>query len=564
MSKRFTAIFIFGSIFLFIGLQHLSTHAADPTTQSLVQQGDMVYQGTFRLPQGDFGSPKYSGFNYGGTGLAYNQISDSLYLVGHDWYQLTAEVKIPEIVKSSKLTDLKTGTMLQNFVDATDGKLKLVNPSDPNSQKVSGQLVYENKLYLSVYSYYDGGVTQKLSHFVRPLDLSIKGQTNGPFKVGSRYTGFYSGYMTDIPLEWQSLFGGPAFTGGCCHAITSAHSQGPAVSVFDPADVGVKDPVPATEVLGYPFANPTLGTWSNRTSVNLYFNMTTGVTGMVFPGGTRSVLFFGTQGIGIPCYGLGTSDKALDLTLDSQGITYCYDPANSYKGGHAYPYKPWVWAYDANDLLLVKNGKKNPWDIKPYAVWNMDSVFTKSILNGAAYDSKTGRIFITEGFADGSQPLIHVFMVGTSQQPISTASPSITPTYSPTSTLMMTPTPTPRESNTVPFPRTSKLVRAGNTPPVYYITDKGFKRHIPNEQIFLSYGNRWADVAVLTLAQVDAIPNVILIQSLPDNRVFKLENGTKRWITSVDVFNRNGFKWDQIAPVNATELKYYPIGLNIN
>ena len=31
---------------------------------------DLEYLGAFRVPQGDFGSPQYSGFNYGGTALS--------------------------------------------------------------------------------------------------------------------------------------------------------------------------------------------------------------------------------------------------------------------------------------------------------------------------------------------------------------------------------------------------------------------------------------------------------------------------------------------------------------
>ncbi len=575
MSKRFSTILILSATFLFTGMQYMPIHAADPSSQLLVQPNDLVYQGAFRLPAGEFGAPQYTGFAYGGPGVAYNPANDSLFIVGHDWYQLTAEVKIPQIIKGP-LSTLKTATVLQNFADVTDGKLNLVNPGDPNAMKVSGQLVYNNKLYTSVYAYYDGTGKQKVSHFVRPLDLSIKGQTSGPFAVGTLYPGFYSGFMGLIPSEWQGLFGGSAFTGGCCHAITSIQSQGPSLSIFNPSDIGVKDPVPVTTVLGYPYANPTLGTWDNQSAINLYYNMSTILNSAVFPNGTRTILFFGKQGTGVPCYGSGTTDISLDRKPDANGVLYCYDPVNSSKGTHAYPYKPWVWAYDANNLLSVKSGQKKMWEIKPYSIWGLDSYFGGTV-QGASYDSATGRIFVIEAFGDGSLPVVHVFTIGvasatpsgtTTPLPTQTLSPtlapivSIAPTYSPVPTLMITPV--PPESNTTPFIRTSKLIRAINTLPVYYITEKGFKRHIPNEQIFLSYGNRWADIVVVSLAQVNAIPDVMLIQSLPDKRVFKLENDTRRWITSVEAFNRNGFKWDQIAPINTTEINHYPIGLDIN
>jgi hypothetical protein len=88
---------------------------------------------------------------------------------------------------------------------------------------------------------------------------------------------------------------------------------------------------------------------------------------MVFPSGSRSLLYFGTQGIGKFCYGEGTSDPSLNGKPTPDGTIWCYDPDNSSKGTHAYPYVPEVWAYDARDLLAVRRGLKKPWQVKPYA-----------------------------------------------------------------------------------------------------------------------------------------------------------------------------------------------------
>src|SRR5512141_3173961 len=87
----------------------------------LLGQSDLEYLGAFRVPQGDYGSPSYSGFNYGGTALSYNPVNNSLFLVGHSWYQLTAEISVPQIVNSANLGDLKTATVLQPFADITEG-----------------------------------------------------------------------------------------------------------------------------------------------------------------------------------------------------------------------------------------------------------------------------------------------------------------------------------------------------------------------------------------------------------------------------------------------------------
>jgi len=373
----------------------------------LLQQGDLQYQGAFRVPQGTFGS---STLSYGGTAMAYNPARNSLYIVGHDWDQNVAEISIPQIVNSSSLNNLHTATVLQNFTDATEGKLGSINPGDPNAKKIGGLMVYGGQLYISGWSYYDGSGTQSTSHFVRPLDLSNRGQVRGPYKVGNQYPGFVSAYMMAIPQEWQAALGGPALTGGCCHSIISLQSLGPAASVFNPNDVGSKNPVPATPAVGYPIDHPTLGTWDGNGSPNPVYNMSTKVNGIAFPAGTRTVLFFGKTGLGAPCYGTGAE---------------CNDPADSSKGCHAYPYSAYAWAYDVNDLIAVKSGQKNQWDIEPYRTWTVSLPFGGTDISSAAYDPSAQRIYVAEYCSDGNcYPVVHMFSIHVAAPPLDSQPPT--------------------------------------------------------------------------------------------------------------------------------------------
>jgi hypothetical protein len=157
------------------------------------------------------------------------------------------------------------------------------------------------------------------------------------------------------------------------------------------------NPSPTTPLLYYPSVYPAIGAWDGT---NPYFNGTTEVRGVVFPEGTRSILFFGRHGLGQFCYGSGPE---------------CGDSADTSKGTHAYPYAYYVWAYDAADLAAVKNGQKRPWDVRPYAVWPLTLPFgtENAHLNGATYDPSTGRVFISQAFGDGAKPLIHVLTVRT-------------------------------------------------------------------------------------------------------------------------------------------------------
>jgi hypothetical protein len=204
--------------------------------------------------------------------------------------------------------------------------------------------------------------------------------------------------MASIPAEWQSAFAGPALTGNCGLAIASAQSNGPAASVFDPSNIGQGGGIAATPVVGYPYGHQ-LG--PGEATTNAYFNLTTKIRGIVFPVGTRSVLFFGRHGVGTYCYGEGST---------------CGDPADSSKGTHAYPYKYQVWAYDVNDLVSVKNGVKQQYQIQPYAVWNFNLPFESTggqhLIGGAAYDPRTNLVYLSQQCEDTNcAPIIHAFRV---------------------------------------------------------------------------------------------------------------------------------------------------------
>jgi hypothetical protein len=272
-------------------------------------------------------------------------------------------------------------------------------------------------LYLSAYVYYDATASQTLSHFAGDLDLRSTAGRGGPFQVGTRGAGMVSGYFGVVPADWQAALGGTVINGNCCLPIISRTSFGPSAFAIDPLTIGASGPAPAVPLLYYPANHPLLEAGQSGEGWNLtstLFNGTSEVRGVVFPEATASVLFFGRQGVGSFCYGPGVSDSARAGQPADGGVDRtCYDPADSSKGTHAYPYVYYVWAYDANDLAAVKAGRTQPWDVRPYATWPLDLPFAinNAHLNGAAYDPETGRIFVAQAFGDGDRPLIHVLRV---------------------------------------------------------------------------------------------------------------------------------------------------------
>ena len=358
----------------------------------LVQSVNLVYEGAFRVPAGASDS---SSFAYGGTNLAFNSANQSLYMTGNDVYQLTAELAIPAIRNSSDLGSLATASVLQTFRDASEGKLSGVNPSGGET-KVGGYLVYDDRLIFTGYTYYDSTNSQSASHFSRPLSLAQAGQVRGPFALSGAPARWLAGYMAAIPAEWRATFGGPALTGLAGVNIASAASNGPAAAVFDPAS-----PSAAKLLVGYPLEQTLPQQYGTSVdNANPYWNFTSQVRGVVFPDGTRSVLFFGRHGLAAQQYGV--------------------DPMTGYKGYFAQPYAYQVWAYDAQELLKVKDGQLQSYAVKPYAVWNFDLPFESNNpgreIGGAAYDPASRRIYLSQIGTDGSQPVIHVLRVNAALQ----------------------------------------------------------------------------------------------------------------------------------------------------
>ena len=404
---------------------------------ALLELNDLIYEGAFRVPPASGGSQPYE---YGGTALAYHPAHDSLLLVGHDQSQHVGEISIPAPTITPYLALLPRATAIQSPADVLDGKRMTIDGDISNGVKIGGIMPVGNSFVVTAWSYYDTSPQkQTKTHFLTGQSVSAPGPVTGPFQVGngfqdyvptdtSRIGGFVSGYMSTIPAAWQPMLGGTHLTGqGGGVSILSRTSSGPSATVFNAGETGVPNS-PTKLVMGYPsdpqsplslLEQPTVGVWGAEEGV---YNGMQNFRGMVFPEGTRSILFFGS-GATTFCYGAATDNLALHLApVPGQiGQHYCYDPIGEGIGPHGFPYTSIVWAYDANDFVAVKQGNKDPWEVVPYAIWNLVLPFQKKIVNGvdvgfrdivgAAYDPASKRIFLSAYRQDALTPLIHVFRV---------------------------------------------------------------------------------------------------------------------------------------------------------
>jgi hypothetical protein len=390
-------------------------HAAevDPLTLPLIQKTDIVYVGSFALPNGAQGS---SDFSYGGRGLtSYHDETGRATLfmqgkVNNPGY--VAQVEVPSsFSKGSDYTALPVAKLLQPFAQVADGSLqsKLGITVNGEGTSVYGLFAHKDRLLVAANEYY--GCNQTLTHGVSGLNLGSTTDFAGFYRVtGIAGPRAIAGPMADVPAAWRALVGGSVVSGNFGIPIVSCTSAGPAITAFDPDSLGVSNPVKGSTLLHYATVNyveyglcegAQCSVKPTGMSKSEIYNYTTYLGGMAFPDGSRTVLFIGRQGVGDYCYG---------TPAECGG-----DPAEpDAKGPHAFPYRFQVWAYDMVDLMKVKNGTLKSYEPRPYAYWPLNDLehwvrpgYAK--ISGAGYDPKTRRWYVATDY--GTKPRIDVFEI---------------------------------------------------------------------------------------------------------------------------------------------------------
>lgn len=407
------------------GVRLTAAPPAPPAGSQLMQAPNLRYLGAFMVPINP-------GYDFMSRGLAYNPANNSLFINSNVNSELISEISIPGTI-TPIYGSMVRATQLQGFADPMEGHSRDLGAGGATVSEGTiykgGLLVHNGKLIGTSYVYYDAGLGAAVSHWTSGLTLPTAGDFKGLYKVGALNPGYVAGYMCAIPAAWQSALGGPVLTGAGALAIIARSSLGPSLHAFDPDLLvgAVATSYPATPLVYYDLAHPTLGTWDNQAVEDHFYNMACMFGGAVFPSGTDTVLVFGNIGHGVPHYGNASA-------TNPPPAGSVYDPYSQNYAPHAWPYVNQAWAYDAKDLAKVKAGTTNPatglpwqpWDVRPYALFDLSAACPVSDagafgagLNGAAYDSATQRIYVpqdgAEAYISGAfnrNPLIRVFEVG--------------------------------------------------------------------------------------------------------------------------------------------------------
>jgi len=402
--------------FAMVAIPYIESLAlADATTQPLVQGTDISFVGKFGITNAAIGC---QGFTYGGRGMSFWKDGSgrkTLFMQGHDYRpECAGQVQVPADAQlksaATNYSNLTMATVLQapavysidpSGVNRFGGSG--LDSNNGNPIVTQGFLVYNGRLIITAqntYSFYQtASIASKGSTTLSAPDFSSLGFQGFSSAVTANPRSA-SGYIFLIPPEWRgsTLFNAPAMTGNCCWSVISTSSGGPALTTFNPDDVGVVNPVPGKTVLHYqtpttPVSCPTDGACQSNV-----FNLTSRVIGGGFVPNTRTVFFVEGHGTGPYCY--GTAAECGNDTVMSD-----------VKGPHAQPYRYQILAYDANELISVKNGTLQTHQPRPY---NQASPWVLPELDGndprghgAAFDPETGRLYVR--VLDGNSPQVYVY-----------------------------------------------------------------------------------------------------------------------------------------------------------
>jgi hypothetical protein len=430
----------------------------------LIQPSDIVYLGAFRLPEKVEGAPDSHSWEYGGHALTYcptgdpsgpaDEFTGSLFGAGFQPKSFISEITIPVPIKSPNKNpnDLNTAKTLQGFSDV--GSNYFGNLSEIPQVGLSYLFTPDTgeKIHLAWGQHFheESGISIVPSHAWFDLSLSSP-STRGAWWIGDQSLYSVNGYLFEIPRAWADehvggryLAAGRFRDGGWSGKGPSLFAYGPWLSGNPPKNRERLGEVPLL-LYSHTRADP-FDTTDFALSGYQHPDEWEGGAWLETVDGRSAVIFIGTKGTGDyywygwanpagpdqPCVEEGITDMVLCYTADGKP---CNPEITRGCSGHTYARGWWssrfdaqIIFYDPSVFAAVAGGELAPHQPQPYAVLDIDEYLflpdphVESELTGrgvqrryrlgeTAHDREHGLIYVTEYFADGAKPIIHVFVV---------------------------------------------------------------------------------------------------------------------------------------------------------
>jgi len=411
----------------------------DPKSFKRLSKEDFTYKGAFIMNR----NARYgvSDNKYAAAIIELSADRSSFYFAGRKKDGAIAEFELPKLVISDNTRDLNiTNEVKQNYSSvfnyglkkkgACSEKAEVVNriPTG-NTQcinRITGMMLHDGMLVVNGIQYYDANKpnTHTTILIADPSDL----------KASTIY-GFFSldgaahaaGWMSEVPPEWQQTLGGDILTGFASNfPIISRNSVGPSAFIVNSNDINPSSApgsrIPAKTLMDFSLANPLHPDTCNNNQTALCTGKTNGklppevgtnklwtkkswaVYGFIVPG-TRTYAVFGSSGGHFS--GIGYK-----IVEDNGNLCPGTCPVKSDD------YYNYYWFFDVNDLVAVKNGKKQAYDVRPYDYGIFSTPFQTQAkitsrrdtpirpIRGGDYDQKTNTLYLVLGGSIHAEQII--------------------------------------------------------------------------------------------------------------------------------------------------------------
>lgn len=408
---------------------------------SLIQPSDITYLGAFKLPSVNDGS--YGTFEYSNSPIAFYPNGDpggssdgfpgSIFVAGHVYATKVTEVNIPKPVISKNLSALPTASSLQTFKDVTSGISNKTGfimgmayiPSENRIYFTQGQDYSDSQSDCSL-----PGNAPGLGSFSPNLSSP---QTGGLWYInvnGSDLHPFTSTrYIMEIPKSWADAnIGGRYLATGRHRGWCDREGTNLYASKIPPSGTS---PI-ANKLMEFgAFNNP--ANWGKQHSTaNAYQG------GVWLTSGDKEAV--GISGI------IDNNTAKSYYGYENWTVPNACEPSKTCSGQRGWRAgEPQVamLLYNPKDLADVANGAKSSWLPQWYAKFDMTPYFLRSypptfLTTGTGaevalptFDRNNGLLYVSESFANGLTPVIHVFKVGSGG-----STPAPTPTTTPTSSTL--------------------------------------------------------------------------------------------------------------------------------
>jgi len=259
----------------------------------------LEYLGGFRFATEQSG---VSNIAYAEGPIGVGPDGKTVFAVGHAHQQAIAEFTIPALVDSRNAADLNVAEFIQGFAPV------LSRPVGGNPQaidRIGGMQYFDGELIVNGYVYYDApGKTTHTTLVVKDATRLATSEIAGYYGYSSR--AHATGWISPIPIEWQSTLEGTHITGHSSGLpIISRLSVGPSAFAFNPAEIGERSSgnIPVVKLLDFGLQRP-LGArarggerylMNEDLNNDLWTHLSQAVVGFIVPE-TRSYLTIGVNG----------------------------------------------------------------------------------------------------------------------------------------------------------------------------------------------------------------------------------------------------------------------------